>query len=182
MNDGPLSGETRGPHIDPWVQGRVPGLPPFPPLGAWQSRRTLASAPFVPPQWVRESLTGAHPFWYQFPELTLAASETKLTRISTSEDFWVLAILSHGMPEGQVAVGPAGSFRVQIYEDIGAYKWMKYGVNQGNCAPNAREPMLQRVLHFIAAGSPVNCRVQNLLAAQNVVNICLFGYSGLWRK
>ena len=66
--------------INPWKQGRIPGVPIHPPLGAWQSRRTLASAAFVPPQWVRESLKGAHPFWYQFPQLTLAAAETDLHR------------------------------------------------------------------------------------------------------
>ena len=74
-----------------------------------------------------------------------------------------------------------GSVRVLFYEDINGYKYAKYGMNQGNIAPNAKEPMLQKVLHFIAAGSPINCRVQNLSSGVNVVDLCLFGYTGLWR-
>lgn len=163
--------------INPWIQGRVPGLPPFPPLGAWQSRRTLASAPFVPPQWARESITGAHVFWYQFPELTLAASQTQLARISTSEDFWLLALLSHGSGDSP---GNRGSFRFMLYEES-SYKPMQVAVNQNNAAPNAREPMLLRMPHFIAGGTMVGARIQNLTAAQNVVDLCLFGYSGAWR-
>ena len=173
---GPPTGEKRMRMENPWQQGRVPGLVMFPWMGAWQSRHPMASGPFVPPQWVRESLRDGHPYWYQFPRLTLASAQTLLTRISTGEDFFVLAILSNSSVNQ-----PGGSFRVQIYEDIGGYKWMKQGVNQSNCAPNAREPMLQRVLHRIDGGSPINCRVQNLAAATNVVDLALFGYSGWWR-
>ena len=163
--------------INPWIQGRVPGVPVYPPLGAWQSRRNLASAPFVPPQWVRLSLSNSHPFWYQFPRLTLDAGQSDLTQISTSEDFLVLAIMSNASQN----IGPGGSFRFQIYEDISAYKFNMVGVNQANAAPNAREPMLQRVLHFIRGGSPVNCRIQNLADGTNIVDLALFGYSGWWR-
>lgn len=162
--------------INPWNQGRVPGLVLFPWMGAWQSKHPLANGPFVPPQWVRESLRKSHPYWYQFPRLTLAAGETQLARISTGEDFFVLAIMSNA----SVTI-PGGSFRLRIYEDESAYTWNAIGVNQGNAAPNAKEPMLQRVLHKIQNGSPVNCAVQNLANAVNIVDLCLFGYSGWWR-
>ena len=165
------------PMVNPWKQGRIPGVPIHPPLGAWQSRRSLASAAFVPPQWVRESLKGAKPFWYQFPRLTLAAAQTDLTGVSTSEDFWLIAVLS----QTTIAI-PGGSIRFLIYEDINGYKYAKYGINQANAAPNAKEPMLQRTPHFIAAGSPVNCRIQNLADEENVADLCMFGYTGLWRR
>ena len=81
--------------INPWTQGRVHGVRMNPTLGAWQNRRKLASAAWVPPQWVRLSLAGAHMFWYSFPQLVLAAGETQLTRVTISEDFWMLSIMSH---------------------------------------------------------------------------------------
>jgi hypothetical protein len=178
VNNGTPTGEVRPPMINPWIQGRVPGMRGTPTtLGAWQNRRTLASAPFVPPEWFRRSLFGTKPFWYQFPALVLAASQTLLTNISTSEDFWVLCVL------GNASVSMAGgSYRVQIYEDANAYKWMKQGVNSGSYAPNAQEPGLQHLPHFIEGGSPVNCRVQNLAAQANTVYLSLFGYSGAWRR
>ena len=40
-----------------------------------------------------------------------------------------------------------------------------------------------KIPHFIRAGSPINCRVQNLDGANpNTVNVCLFGYSSWWRE
>lgn len=174
---GPPTGEIRSTMVNPWTLGRVPGLPVHPPLGAWQSRRTLASAAFVPPQWVRASLKGAKAFWYQFPQLTLDSAQSDLTGISTSEDFWLMIVMAQ---TSQAIAG--GSIRFLIYEDINGYKQAKYGINQANGAPSAKEPMLQRMVHFIEAGSPVNCRVQNLAAATNIVNLCMFGYTGLWRK
>ena len=164
--------------INPWTQGRVPGVRMNPTLGAWQNRRKLASAAWVPPQWVRLSLKGAHLYWYQFPELVLLAGETQLTRVTVSEDFWMVSIMSHET----VTIAGTGSIRAQIYEDQQTYKYSKYAANKGNFAANAQEPGLQRIPHFIAAGSPVNCRVQNLDGSNpNTVDICLFGYSGWWR-
>lgn len=178
MNIGYPTGEFRPAMINPWTQGRVPGAPPTPTtLGAWQNRRTLASAPFVPPEWVRRSLFGTKPYWYQFPTLVLNAGETQLTRISVSEDFWVMALMGNA----SAVLNGGGSFRVQIYEDASAYKWGKYGVNSANLTPSAREPGLQHIPHFIEGGSPVNCRIQNLANAVNTVNLALFGYSGTWR-
>ena len=165
--------------INPWTQGHVPGVRLSPTLGAWQNRRKMVSAGWVPPQWTRLSLAGAHLFWYQFPELVLAAAETQLTRVTVTEDFWLIAVLSHET----VTIAGSGSIRAQIYEDQQTYKYSKYASNRNNFACNAREPGLNRMPHFIAAGSPVNCRVQNLSPnTANTVDIALFGYSGWWRE
>jgi hypothetical protein len=166
--------------INPWTQGRVPGVRMNPTLGAWQNRRKLASAAWVPPQWVRLSLEGAHMFWYQFPELTLTPGQTDLTRVTVSEDFWVVAIMARA---SRPSVAGQGSFRAQIYEDQNTYKYSKYGVNQGNFCPIAQEPGLIKIPHFIAAGSPVNCKIQNLDGATtNIIDLCMFGYSAWWRE
>lgn len=152
---------------------------PNPTLGAWQVKRGLASAAWAPPQWVRLSLAGTHLFWYAFPTLTLAASETQLTRVTVNEDFWLFAVLANATS----VIAGGGSFRAQVYEDQGTYKYTKYGQNQNNFGGNAQEPGLNRIPHFIAAGSPVNCRVQNLDGANpNTVSIALFGYSSWWRE
>jgi hypothetical protein len=164
--------------INPWTQGRVPGVRMNPTLGGWLVKRGLASAGWTLPQWVRLSLQGAHLYWYQFPELVLAAGETQLTRITVSEDFWLVAIMSHE----SVTIAGTGSMRAQIYEDQQTYKYSKYGSNKGNFAGNALEPGLNKIPHFIPAGSPVNCRVQNLSGTlSNTVDVCMFGYSGWWR-
>jgi hypothetical protein len=166
--------------INPWIQGRVPGQPVYPPLGLWQNRRKLASAAWVPQQWVRLQLAGAHAFWYQFPETAILAAHTSLLRITVAEDFWMAAVLGKAT---SASLGGSGSFRMMIYEDQSAYKHSKYAVNQPNLAPIAQEPGLLKVPHFIAAGTPVNCRVQNLDgAAINTIDICLFGYSAWWRS
>jgi len=165
--------------FNPWIQGRVPGVRPNPTLGAWLNRRKLATAAWAPPQWVRLSLHRAHLYWYVFPELVLAAGETQLTRLTVSEDFWLFAVLSH---ESQ-ALAPTGSVRMQIYEDQQSYKYNKYGANKLNFAGNGLEPGMLKIPHFIAGGSPVNCRVQNLVGnASNTVDIALFGYSAWWRS
>jgi hypothetical protein len=165
--------------INPWTQGHVPGVRLNPTLGAWQNRRKMASAAYVPPQWVRLSLQGAHLFFYEFPELTLAASQTDLTRVTVTEDFWLFAVLSHETAD----ISATGSARIQIYEDQQTYKYSKYGENRNNIAASAREPGLIRMPHFIAAGSPINCRVQNLSGTQqNIVDVAMFGYSGWWRE
>ncbi|SRR5258706_970811 len=165
--------------INPWTQGHVPGARMVPTLGAWQNRRKLASSAWVPPQWVRLSLAKGHIFWYQFPELTLTPGQTDLTRVTVTEDFWIVAI----MARASRVISGSGSFRAQIYEDQGQYKYSKYAVNRDNFCPIAREPGLLRMPHFIAAGSPVNCRIQNLDGANaNIVNLCMFGYSGWWRE
>jgi hypothetical protein len=166
--------------INPWTQGIVHGVRINPTLGAWQNRRKLASAAWVPPQWARLSLDGAHLYWYQFPELTLTAGQTDLTRITVAEDFWILAIMARASRQLD---GGQGSFRAQIYEDQQTYKYSKYGMNQTNFCPIAQEPGLLRMPHFIAAGSPVNCRIQNLDGANtNIVDLCIFGYSAWWRE
>lgn len=167
--------------INPWTQGHVPGARMVPTLGAWQNRRKMVSSAYVPPQWVRLSLANAHLFWYQFPELVLTKGQTDLTRVTTAEDFWLVAIMGYA---SRVLDGPnTGSFRVLIYEDQNTYKFMKYGMNQSNIAPLATEPGLLRMPHFIAAGSPVNCKIQNLDGANaNTVDLCMFGYSGWWRE
>lgn len=165
--------------INPWTQGRVPGVRMNPTLGGYQVKRKLASAAWTVPQWVRLSLAGAHLYWYQFPELVLAPGETQLTRVTISEDFWLLAIMSHE----SLSIAGTGSMRAQIYEDQQTYKYSKYGSNKNNFAGNAQEPGLNRIPHYIAAGSPVNCRVQNLSgASSNTVDVCMFGYSGWWRE
>jgi hypothetical protein len=153
---------------------------PFPTLGAWQNRRTLASAAWVPPQWARLSLQGAHIYWYEFPELTLLPGETQLTRVTVTEDFWLISVLSH---ESVTIAGVAsGSVRLMIYEDQQTYKYSKYAVNRNNFCSNAQEPGLNKMPHYIAAGSPVNLRCQNLSGTlSNVVDIAMFGYSGWWR-
>lgn len=165
--------------LNPWIQGRVRGAPVFPPLGAWQVRRKLASAGWVPEQWARQQLTGARAYWYEFPELVLTPGQTDLTRVTVNEDFWLVAVM--GKASATVA-GGSGSFRFQITEEQSAYKHSKYALNQPNSAPIAQEPGLQRIPHFIAAGSPVICKIQNLNgAANNTVNLCMFGYSTWWR-
>jgi hypothetical protein len=165
--------------INPWTQGRVPGVAPNPPLGGWLVKRKMASAAWTLPQWVRESLKGAHLYWYEFPELVLAAGETQLTRVTVGEDFWLVAIMSHE----SVTIANTGSIRAQIYEDQQTYKYSKYGSNKSNFAGNAQEPGLNCIPHFIAAGSPVNCRVQNLSGTlSNTVDVCMWGYSGWWRE
>jgi hypothetical protein len=165
--------------INPWNQGHVPGARMVPTLGAWQNRRKLISSAYVPPQWARLSLAKGHIFWYEFPELVLAASQTDLTRVTVTEDFWLCAILSHE----SVDIAGTGSVRIQVYEDQQTYKYSKYGVNRNNFACSAREPGLIRMPHYIAAGSPVNCRVQNLSGTTaNTVDVALFGYSGWWRE
>lgn len=152
----------------------------FPPLGAWQNRRSLASAAFVPPQWARLSLHGAHLYWYQFPVLVLNSGQTNLTRVTVTEDFWALAIMASST---SALAGTQGTFRAQIYEDETAYKYSKYGVNQPNLACTAREPGLMVLPSYIPAGLPINCKVQNLDAANaNTVNLCLYGVSAWWRK
>lgn len=164
--------------INPWMQGRVPGVAMYPPLGAWQVHRKMASAAYVPPQWARLGLAGAHAFWYEFPELVLPAGATDLTRVTVSEDFWIVSIMSRET----VTIANTGSMRFLIYEDQIAYKHSKYGLNRNNGASLAREPGLLKMPHFIAAGSPVNCRIQNLSGnSANTVNLCMFGYSGWWR-
>ena len=164
--------------INPWTQGRVPGVRLNPTLGAWQNRRKMASPAWVPPQWARESLKNAHLYWYQFPELTLAPSETQLTRVTVAEDFWLVVVMAHE----SLTLLPTGSVRLQIYEDQQTYKYSKYGVNRLNFCSNAQEPGLHRMPHFIAGGSPVNCRIQNLSGSStNIVDVCMFGYSAWWR-
>jgi len=151
----------------------------YPPLGAWQNRRKLVSAAWVPPQWARLSLSGAHIFWYQFPELVLTPGQTDLTRVTVAEDFWILAIMAHA---SDTLAGNNGSFRFQIYEDQNTYKYSKYGINQLNGAPIAQEPGLVKMPHFIPGGSPVNCKIQNLDGANpNTVDLCMFGVSAWWR-
>lgn len=167
--------------INPWKQGRDPSVPMFPPLGAWMSRRKLASAAWVPPHYMRLQLAGAHPFWYQFlpGNLTLQAGETQLLRVTISEDFWQIATL--GTASSALAAA-SGSFRLQIYEDDGEYYHSKYGVNQLNGVSGASEPGLNFFPHFIAAGTAVNCRVQNLDGSNpNTVSVVLWGYSNWWR-
>jgi hypothetical protein len=166
--------------INPWIQGRVPGIPIYPPLGCWLNRRKLASAGWVPPQWARLSLEGMHAYWYQFPALTLTKGQTDLTRVTISEDFWILAIMAAPLPEER---GGAGSFRFQIYEDVNTYKYAKYGINAENGASIAQQPGLVKMPHYIEAGSPVNCRIQNLDGANTkIVRLCMFGVSQWWRK
>src|SRR4029077_14300346 len=100
-------------------------------------------------------------------------------RVTVTEDFWLFAVLSHET----VAITGTGSVRIQIYEDQQTYKFSKYGENRNNIAASAQEPGLIRMPHFIAAGSPVNCRVQNLSGTtQNIVDVAIFGYSGWWRE
>jgi len=152
-----------------------------PTLGAWQNRRKLVSAGWVPPQWVRLSLEGAHLYWYAFQPLVLAAAQTDLTRVTIQEDFWVCAILAHASQGIDGSAG--GSFRAQIYEDQNTYKWSKYGVDQNIFTAIGTEPGLLKMPHFIAAGSPVNCKIQNLSATlANTVSMALFGYSNWWRS
>lgn len=166
--------------INPWTQGRIPGKPPHPPLGAWQVKRKLASAAWVPPQWAREAIAGTHLFWYQFPALTLTPGQTDLTRVTVSEDFWMIAVLAHA---SDTLAGGAGSFRFMVYEESGAYKHSKYALDQLAATSNGKEPGLIRMPHFIAAGSPVNCRIQNLDGSNsNTVRLSLFGYSNWWRQ
>jgi len=165
--------------INPWIQGRVDGVKPFPPLGAWMSRRKIASAPFVPPQWARIALHGTHLFFYNFPQFQLLAAQTLLGSITMTEDFWLLAIMKNST---SALAGSSGTFRALIYEDEASYKYSKYALNQPNLASNAKEPGLLQLPHFIAKGTTVNCRVQNLDGANpNNVDICLFGYSAWWR-
>lgn len=165
--------------INPWRIGRVSGVPMYPPLGAWQSRRKLASAAWVPYQKYRMMLAGAHQFWYQFPELVLSASQTKLTRITVAEDFWLLCIMSRST---SALGGGSGTFRASFNEDDNAYKYAKYAVNQPNIAPNAQEPAFLRIPSFICAGTAVTAKVQNLDGANpNTVNICFYGVSAWWR-
>jgi hypothetical protein len=167
--------------INPWTQGRVPGARMIPTLGPWQNRRKLASAAWVPPQWARLSLEGAHMFWYQFPELVLSAGQTDLTRVTVAEDFWILAILARASRAAEVAT--SGTFRALIYEDQNTYKYAKYGVNQNIFCSTSQEPGLLKIPHFIAAGSPVNCKIQNLDGSHsNTVDLCMFGVSGWWRS
>jgi hypothetical protein len=165
--------------INPWTQGHVPGARMNPTLGAWQNRRKLVSAGWVPPQWVRLSLANAHLFWYAFQPLVLTAGQTDLTRVTIQEDFWLVAILAHATS----ALGAgAGSFRAQIYEDQNTYKYSKYGVDQVLFTTKGTEPGLLKMPHFIANGSPVNCKIQNLDGANpNTVSMVMFGYSTWWR-
>ena len=165
--------------INPWKQGRVPGVPMFPPLGAWMTRRKMASAAYVPPQWARLALEGTHFFFYSFPQLILGAAQTGLTRVTVTEDFWMLAILATATS----ALGnSAGTFRAQIFEDETAYKYSKYAVNEENFTSDAAEPGLLRMPHYIRAGTPMNCRIQNLDPANpNTVDLCLYGLSTWWR-
>lgn len=166
--------------INPWTQGRVPGAVMNPTLGAWQNRRKMASPAYTLPQWVRLSLAGAHMYWYQFPELTLLAAQTDLTSVVVSEDFWLVSIMARASRD---SIGNQGSFRFQITEEQGAYKYSKYGQNQANFAPTAQEPGLIRIPHFIAAGSPIVCKIQNLDGTHtNIVDLCMFGYSAWWRE
>lgn len=167
--------------INPWKQGRDPRVPMYPPLGAWMSRRKLATAAWVPAHKLRVQLAGAHAYWYQFlpANIVLAAGETQLLRVTVSEDFWQIATL--GTATSALAAA-SGSFRFQIYEDDTEYYHSKYGLNQlaGLCI--ASEPGLGVIPHFIAAGTAVNCRVQNLDGVNpNTVSICMFGYSTWWR-
>lgn len=165
--------------INPWTQGRVPAVPIFPPLGAWQNRRKLASPAWVPQQWARLGIAGSHAFWYQFDPLVLAAAQTQLTSVTVSEDFWMMAVL--GKSTSDVS-GGSGTFRALFYEDQQAFKWNKVALNQPNVACSAQEPGLIKVPHFIQAGTPVNCRVQNLDGTNpNTVSLALFGYSAWWR-
>jgi hypothetical protein len=164
--------------INPWIQGRVPGIPIYPPLGCWLNRRKLASAGWAPPQWARLSLQGMHAYWYQFPALTLTSGQTDLTRVTVTEDFWILAILSRET----IALAPGGSIRFQIYEDANSYKHSKYGINRQNGASNAQGPGLVKMPHYIEAGSPVNCRIQNLSTSTNIVRLCMYGVSQWWRS
>jgi len=170
--------------INPWTQGRVPGVRPWPSLGAWQNRRKLASAAWVPPQWARLSLEGAHIYWYVFPALALAAAETQLTRVTVTEDFWLLcAQAAHTSILGDGVAGSPGSYRAAIYEDQNSYKHMKYGLDAHLFAGFGKEPGLLKIPHFIAGGSPINLRVQNLDGANsNTVTVALFGYSAWWRQ
>jgi hypothetical protein len=176
--------------INPWTQGRVPGVRTNPALGAWQNRRKLASAAWVPPQWARLSLDGAHIYWYTFPGpnglpgIQLAAAETQLSRVTVQEDFWLIAVLGTGTSNLGVGVaGSPGSFRLQIYEEQGSYKQSKYGLDQHLGSGFGIEPGLQKMPHFIPRGSPVNVRVQNLDGANpNTVTLAMWGYSAWWRS
>jgi hypothetical protein len=166
--------------INPWTSGRVPGVRMIPTLGAWQNRRKMASAGWTLPQWVRLSLKGGHIYWYAFPALVLSAGQTQLARVTIQEDFWLCAVLADST---SALVSPAGTFRAQLYEDQNSYKYSKYGLDQVNFACLAIEPGLQKVPHFIANGSPVNLKVQNLDGQNpNTVSVALWGYSGWWRQ
>lgn len=165
--------------INPWKQGRVHDVAMYPPLGAWMSRRKLASAAWVPSQSIRLQLAGAHGYFYQFPCVNLAAGETQLLRVTITEDFWLFATLGNGTSNLGAA---GGTFRLQLYSDENAYKHSKYGINQKNACSLATEPGLNMFPHFIRGGSPMNCRIQNLDGTNpNKVDVCLFGYSGWWR-
>src|ERR1700681_2872813 len=98
--------------INPWTQGRVPGVRLVPTLGAWQNRRKLASAAWVPPQWARISLQGAHIYFYEFPALILLAGATDLTRVTIAEDFWVVTTMAQATRPSLVN---SGSFRLLVY-------------------------------------------------------------------
>lgn len=164
--------------INPWTQGAVRGVREYPPLGAWLNRRKMASPPYVPPQWARLALAGTHAYWYAFPSLVLAAAQTGLTRLTVTEDFWLLAVLKTSA--GSAMAG--SDFRAQLYEDQTAYKYSKYGVNELNFGCSAQEPGVLHLPHHIEAGTPINCRVQNLDgAAVNTVDIVLYGVSNWWR-
>jgi len=157
----------------------VKGIKPFPPLGAWMSRRKMASAPYVPPQWARIAISGTHAFFYNFAQFQLTAAQTLLGRLTITEDFWLQTIMAKST---SALAGSSGTFRALIYEDETAYKYSKYAVNQPNLASSASEPGLFRIPHFIPKGTVVNCRVQNLDGANpNNVDICMYGYSAWWR-
>lgn len=164
---------------NPFTAGRVPDVEMYPTLGAYQNRRKLVSAAWVPSQADRLLMKGLRRYWYAYEPATLAARETRLVRVTTRANFWLMIVLARA---SAAAVGGAGNFRLRIYEgDVpqNSYKFSDRPVNQLNLAPIASEPgfLPGKVPHYFPAGLPILASLQNLQTVNNTVNLALFGYS-----
>lgn len=165
--------------MDPWTRDRIPGFAPHPSLGAWLSRYKLASAPFVLGERYRIPLEGLHPFWYTFPKLTLASRATDRATLTVTAEFYPFAVLG----QAAQAIAQTGSYRARIYQADSkpgrgdGFRFTQIPVDQLNLAQLASAPALLRRPMLICPDTQITAEITNLATAQNIVSLCLFGYS-----
>ncbi len=165
--------------MNPWTRDRVPDAFSHPMLGAWLNRYKLASAPFVLGERYRLALEGLHPFWYTFPRLTLASRATDRATLTVTAEFYPICILG----QATQAIAQTGSYRARVFQaesQPGArdgYKFTQIPVDQLNFAQLASGPALLRRTMLICADTQITAEITNLATAQNIVSLCIFGYS-----
>lgn len=154
--------------------------PRWPPLGLTRQRMKYAPIAWVMGRPEVPELEGKRFFNYVFPRLTIVALGTGETLIVTDRPFWAAALLGRGVVGGVVT---ANSFRAQLC-DQGILDDRRDRIFHQNAKaiPDAlavstgAAPFVFPVPHFIPPNHPIALRVVNINAAQNLVDVVLFGY------